>query len=164
VLPAASSPAAGPLLAEVEALLPAASDDRALGQKVGELLLAASLVAHPPASAGPYAAEAGADEALARRLFGLRERMVEAAHALAGQSLLELDRRLRSLLRQARLVAIDAVVGRKKKLEIEIAGLYAGKIPPELYFKMRAEGTLGDDEEYWPFEGEHWADEYTNYK
>ena len=26
------------------------------------------------------------------------------------------------------------------------------------------EGTLGDDEEYWPFEGEYWADEYENYK
>jgi hypothetical protein len=23
---------------------------------------------------------------------------------------------------------------------------------------------MGDDEEYWPFEGEYWSDEYENYK
>jgi len=25
-------------------------------------------------------------------------------------------------------------------------------------------GLMGDDEEYWPFEGEYWSDEYENYK
>jgi hypothetical protein len=61
-------------------------------------------------------------------------------------------------------VHIDAVVGRKKRLEIEIANLRAGRLDAALYAKLKAEGTLGDDEEYWPFEGEYWADEYENYR
>ena len=59
---------------------------------------------------------------------------------------------------------IDAVVGRKKRLEIEIANLRAGRLDAALYAKLKTEGTLGDDEEYWPFEGEYWADEYENYR
>jgi hypothetical protein len=68
------------------------------------------------------------------------------------------------VLRQARLVQIDGAVGKKKRLEIEIAHLYAGKIPAELFHKLQTEGALSDDEEYWPYEGEYWSDEYTRFK
>ena len=59
---------------------------------------------------------------------------------------------------------IDAVVGRKKRLEIEIANLRSGRLGAELYAKLQGRGDHGDDEEYWPFEGEYWADEYENYR
>ena len=73
-------------------------------------------------------------------------------------------RRLHVLLRQARLGQIDAIVGKKKKLEIEISNLSKGRFPPEMFGKLHVEGLIGDDEEYWPFEGEYWSDEYENYK
>jgi hypothetical protein len=30
--------------------------------------------------------------------------------------------------------------------------------------RLETEGLIGDDEEYWPYEGEYWADEYENYR
>jgi hypothetical protein len=72
--------------------------------------------------------------------------------------------RLRELLRRARLTHIDAVIGKKKKLEIEIANLRQGRFPADLFATLQLEGLMGDDEEYWPFEGEYWSDEYENYK
>ena len=80
------------------------------------------------------------------------------------QALVDLDKRLRELLRRARLTHIDAVIGKKKKLEIEIANLRQGRFPAELFATLQLEGLMGDDEEYWPFEGEYWSDEYENYK
>jgi len=65
---------------------------------------------------------------------------------------------------QARLTQIDAVIGKKKKLEIEIANLREGRYPPDMFAQLQLEGLMGDDEEYWPFEGEYWSDEYENYK
>ena len=72
--------------------------------------------------------------------------------------------RLRDLLRQARLTQIDAIIGKKKKLEIEVEHLRDGRYPAELFATLQLEGLMGDDEEYWPFEGEYWSDEYENYK
>ncbi len=159
-----SSTEATQLLHEVEALAAAGTKDTALAQRLGNLLLDVSIAAHPPEKAGPYTAEARAAEELARRYTVLRLKVVEASRTLAAESFGELDQRLRAILRQTRLVQIDATVGKKKKLEREIANLYAGKIPPSLFHKLQAEGTLSDDEEYWPFEGEHWSDEYVNYR
>ena len=68
------------------------------------------------------------------------------------------------VLTPGRLTLIDAVIGKKKKLEIEIANLRDGRYPPDMFAKLQLEGLMGDDEEYWPFEGEHWSDEYDNYK
>jgi hypothetical protein len=101
---------------------------------------------------------------LARGLSALRARALDAARGLAGAALGELDQRLRAILRQARLVQIDGAVGKKKRLEVEIGQLAAGKIPAELFHKLQAEGALQDDEEYWPYEGEHWSDEYSRFK
>ena len=42
----------------------------------------------------------------------------------------------------------------------EIEGLAAGRFPPELRDPLLIQGLLSDDEEYWPFEGDDWPDEY----
>jgi hypothetical protein len=164
LLATTSSPEAAQLYQDVQALTDDALADGVVPQRLADLLLNASLITHPATSAGPYEAEARGAEALARRLSRLRGKVLEAARGLAGESLTELDRRLRTVLRQARLVQIDGAVGKKKRLEIEIAHLYEGKIPAELFHKLQTEGTLADDEEYWPFEGEYWSDEYTRFK
>jgi hypothetical protein len=90
--------------------------------------------------------------------------LVAAASTVANKALVELDGRLRELLRRARLTHIDALIGKKKKLEIEISNLRAGRYPADLFATLQLEGLMGDDEEYWPFEGEYWSDEYENYK
>jgi hypothetical protein len=65
---------------------------------------------------------------------------------------------------EARMGRIDAVLGAKKKLEIEVQSMAAGRFPSELFGKLQIEGMVGDDEEYWPYEGEYWADEYEDYR
>jgi TolA-binding protein len=161
---AVSSPEAAQLLEDVTALAPLAEGNPEMTEKVEALLLEASLAAYPPRPTGPYAAEEAAARDLVRRLSTLRTQMTAAALDLGAASFRELDERLRAIFRQARLVSIDAVVGRKKRLEIEIANLQARRLTSDIYAKLKAEGTLGDDEEYWPFEGEYWADEYENYR
>jgi hypothetical protein len=161
---APSSPAAARLLEDVEGLTATAMAQGRVPDRLGDLLLDTTLLAYPTASAGPYAAEADASVALGRRLSALRADVTVVARALGASALTELDERLRSVLGQARLVQIDGAVGKKKKLEIEIGQLAAGKLPASLFHKLQAEGVIGDDEEYWPFEGEYWSDEYTGYK
>jgi hypothetical protein len=161
---AAASPEAAALLSETEALVPLLADAPELAPRVQALLGEVALVAYPPSGPGPYAAEEAAARDLIVRLETLRRELLAAADAAVVDSLRELDERLRSLFRQTRLVHIDAVVGRKKRLEIEIANLRAGRLTPALYAKLKSEGALGDDEEYWPFEGEYWSDEYENFR
>jgi hypothetical protein len=161
---AAASPEAAQLLEEAEALLPLAADDPALGPRVENLLLEVSLVAHPPRPRGPYRGEQENASHLLRELQALREQVRAAAQELATEALREVDERLRALFGKVRLTHIDAVVGRKKRLEVEIANLRAGRLGADIYGKLKAEGTLGDDEEYWPFEGEYWSDEYERFR
>ena len=51
-------------------------------------------------------------------------------------------------------------MGSKRRIEIQIESLAAGRFPPELQDPLSIQGLLRDDEEYWPFEGEYWADEF----
>ena len=51
-------------------------------------------------------------------------------------------------------------MGSKHRVEIQIESLAAGRFPAELMDPLRMQGLLRDDEEYWPFEGEYWADEF----
>jgi TolA-binding protein len=152
------------LVKDVEALLPMAAGDPDMEDRVGDLLTAARRAARPVSTHGPYAKEALATQALAAEARELRARLVLATSAIAEQALIDLDRRLREMLRQARLTQIDAVIGKKKKLEIEISNLHEGRYPPDMFAQLQLEGLMGDDEEYWPFEGEYWSDEYENYK
>jgi hypothetical protein len=80
--------------------------------------------------------------------------------ALARDTLTRLDRRLSRLLRRARLGRIETVLGKKRSLEIEVEALSQGLLPQTIIDSLDAARYLSDDEEYWPFEGEDWSDEY----
>jgi hypothetical protein len=105
-----------------------------------------------------------ADRERATRLYNeaqkLREVVVGQQLGLAKDALVRLDRRLSRLLRRARLGRIETVLGKKRALEIEVEALSQGLLPQSVVDSLDAERYLGDDEEYWPFEGEDWEDEY----
>jgi hypothetical protein len=133
-----------------------------------ELERALALPARAVAPAGDLpslvSADAAAAAELRARIGRLEAKLDAAAGDLVAQALGELRTRLEGLLRRARLGKIDAVIGAKRKLERQIEDLAAGRFPPELFGKLHVEGLIGDDEEYWPPEGEQWADEYEGYK
>jgi hypothetical protein len=79
---------------------------------------------------------------------------------LAQAAFQRLDRRLTRLVNRARLGRIETVLGRKRALEIEVEALSQGLLPSTIVDSLKAERYLGSNEEYWPFEGEDWADEY----
>jgi hypothetical protein len=153
------------LVDQIKELAPLAKGDPEMEERVGTLLQNARRAARPVSTqGGPFSKEASQTLALGADAQRLRARLVAATTAIAESALVDLDNRLRQMLRQARLTQIDAVIGRKKKLEIEIANLRQGRFPADLFATLQLEGLMGDDEEYWPFEGEYWSDEYENYK
>jgi tetratricopeptide (TPR) repeat protein len=153
------------LVEQIRELAPLAKGDPEMEERVGALLHEAQRAARPVSTrTGPFTGEATQTLALGGEAQRLRGRLVAATTAIAEAALIDLDGRLRHMLVQARLTHIDAVIGKKKKLEIEIANLREGRYPPEMFAQLQLEGLMGDDEEYWPFEGEHWSDEYDNYK
>jgi hypothetical protein len=89
-----------------------------------------------------------------------RAALVAAQRAAAKDALVRLDRRLSRLLRRARLGRIETVLGKKRALEVEIEALSEGFLPQGAVDSLEAARYLRDDEEYWPFDGEDWADEY----
>ncbi len=153
------------LVQDVESLRPLAAGDPEMEERVSQLADEAHRAARlKNVGGGPFAKEAAATLALGAEARKLRARLVTATGLIADKALADLDRRLRDLLRQARLTQIDAIIGKKKKLEIEVEHLRDGRYPAELFATLQLEGLMGDDEEYWPFEGEYWSDEYENYK
>jgi hypothetical protein len=102
--------------------------------------------------------------ALRTRTLSTADRLDEQATSVASVRLKLLARRIDDLLGEARMGRIDAVLGAKKKLEIEVRDMAAGRFPPELFGKLQIEGVVGDDEEFWPYQGEYWADEYEGYR
>jgi hypothetical protein len=153
------------LVQDVEALRPLAAGDPEMEERVGQLADEAHRAARlENVAKGPFAKDAEATLALGVQARQLRGHLVAATGVIATAALADLDKRLRELLREARLTHIDAVIGEKKKLEIEIENLRAGRYPAELFATLQLEGLMGDDEEYWPFEGEYWSDEYENFK
>lgn len=89
-----------------------------------------------------------------------RAKLVEAQEAVGKDALARLDLRLSRLLRRARLGRIESVLGRKRALEVEVEALAAGVLPQAALDSLAAARYLRDDEEYWPFEGDDWPDEY----
>lgn len=79
---------------------------------------------------------------------------------LASEALGRLERRLARLTRRARAGRIETVLGRKRALEIEVEALSQGFLPQGAVDSLDAARYLADDEEYWPFDGEDWEDEY----
>ncbi|HOX44607.1 MAG TPA: hypothetical protein PK668_13490 [Myxococcota bacterium] len=62
--------------------------------------------------------------------------------------------------RQASLGKVDAVVGRKQALEIEVQNLALGRYPLSALRALAESGALDEGLEYWPYDGEGWPDEY----
>ncbi|RMH44687.1 MAG: hypothetical protein D6689_01790 [Deltaproteobacteria bacterium] len=110
----------------------------------------------------------GRDLAAARALrveaAALLDRLQAAADRLAAGAVDRLYSQMRRVVDKAKLGKIDAVIGQKRRLDIEVADLSAGRYPPELFGRMWEQGLIGDDEEVWPFEGELWRDEYEGWR
>ena len=89
-----------------------------------------------------------------------RSKLLEVRTALAKDAVNRLNQRLSRLLRRARLGRIESVLGRKRALEVEVEALAAGVLPQAALDSLEAPRYLKDSEEYWPFEGDDWPDEY----
>ncbi len=149
--------------------------------RLGKLLDRARAAEHNAVAAADRAAEATtatispgirpmlqADIADARRLdkasHALYDKLVEAGDRLAQQAVDKLYADTRRVLDKAKLGKVDAIIGQKRKLDIEVQDLAAGRFPEELIGKMWNASMIGDDEEYWPWQGEFWADEYEGWR
>src|SRR5262249_42565169 len=89
-----------------------------------------------------------------------RAKLVEARTALGKDAINRLKLRLSRLRGRARLGRIESVLGRKRALELEVEALAAGVLPRSALDSLEAPRYLKDSEEYWPFEGDDWPDEY----
>ncbi|MDP9037555.1 MAG: hypothetical protein M3O50_22390 [Myxococcota bacterium] len=105
-------------------------------------------------------ADAVAARTLAARLARERDSLRDTEAALAKDALVRLDRRLSRLLRRARLGRIESVLGRKRALEADVEAIRLGQIPQDAVDSLDVARYLEDREEYWPFEGDDWPDEY----
>jgi hypothetical protein len=108
----------------------------------------------------PIAADLQRSGRLLEQAGALRQRLLRAADHHAEAALHALHDRLARWVGRARIGRIDAVMGSKRRIERQIESLAAGRFPPELRDPLRVQGLLADDEEYWPYEGEDWPDEY----
>ncbi|HEX7839919.1 MAG TPA: hypothetical protein VF469_20725, partial [Kofleriaceae bacterium] len=108
------------------------------------------------------------DIADARRLdkasHALHDRLTQAGDKLAQQAVERLYADTRRVLDKAKLGKVDAIIGQKRKLDIEVQDLAAGRFPEELIGRMWNASMIGDDEEFWPWQGEYWADEYEGWR
>lgn len=164
----------GRLLREAEAAGKASRDE--LAQLRGELETLRLRVRQAEASVGVSGSDegAGGDSPLGRtidadlaQLASLRSQALVARGALekaaerrAREVLRRLELRLDRLLRRARMGRIELVLGKKRALEVEIEALSQGLLPPSMVDSLDVARYLGDHEEYWPDDGEDWADEY----
>ena len=94
----------------------------------------------------------------------LLARLEDTANKMAKEALDSLYAEARRVLDKAKLGKIDAVIGQKRRLEIEVQDLASGRFPAELHGHLWEQGLIGDDEEFWPFQGEYWADEYEGWR
>jgi hypothetical protein len=146
----------------------------ALARKVEVALINATGAADAAAQAAAAQSSGGirpmiqADITEARRLdkasHDLAKKLASEGEKLAQSSLDKLYDDTRKVLDKAKLGKIDAVIGQKRKLDIEVQDLAAGRFPEELIGRLWNASMIGDDEEYWPFEGVYWADEYSGYR
>jgi len=97
---------------------------------------------------------------LQARIATARRGLEDAETALARDALRRLDLRLSRLLRRARLGRIESILGRKRALEVEVEAIRLGYLPQDAVDSLDAARFLEDSEEYWPFEGDDWPDEY----
>jgi hypothetical protein len=109
-----------------------------------------------------------ADITEARRLdkasHELAKQLQDAGDKLAQAAIEKLYENTRRVLDKAKLGKVDAIIGQKRKLDIEVQDLAAGRFPEELIGKLWNASMIGDDEEFWPWQGEYWADEYEGWR
>jgi len=166
--------------AKREKLMPADEAEKeidrldALAAKIEVSLANGIATADKAAQAAATAASGGLRSMLQTDLNEAR-RLDKAAHALAAK-LADAGEKLsqgtverlyddtRKVLDKAKLGKIDAIIGQKRKLDIEVQDLAAGRFPEELIGRLWNASMIADDEEYWPFEGEYWADEYSGWR
>jgi len=101
---------------------------------------------------------------LDRSSHALLLKLDEAGDKLAQASIEKLYNDTRRVLDKAKLGKIDAIIGQKRKLDIEVQDLAAGRFPEELIGKLWNASMIADDEEFWPWQGEYWADEYAGFR
>jgi tetratricopeptide (TPR) repeat protein len=104
--------------------------------------------------------DAATGAAMGSRLAAARKELADGEAALAKDALRRLDLRLSRLLRRAGLGRIESVLGRKRALEVEVEAIRLGYLPQDAVDSLDAARYLEDSEEYWPFEGDDWPDEY----
>ncbi len=158
-------------LAELEAAHAPVDQVAALRQQLADLKARLGQ-ASSPASPGSAEGASGADLAdLLRadaslgaqtqaRIAATRKELAEQETALARDALRRFDMRLSRLLRRARLGRIEGVLGRKRAVEVEVEAIRLGYLPRDAVDSLEAARYLEDNEEYWPFEGDDWPDEY----
>lgn len=105
-------------------------------------------------------ADAARAESLRQQALSVRAKLEQDQLRLAKNALVRADRRLSRLLARARLGRIETVLGKKRALEVEIEALSQGYLPRSMVDSLDAARYLRDDEEYWPYDGEDWEDEY----
>ena len=103
-------------------------------------------------------------EALALEAGALEVKLGAKADELAGRQVDALVADLQRVIDKAGLGKIDAVIGQKRRYELELEDLAQGRYPPELIEKQVELGEIGDDEEYWPPEDEIWKDEFEGWR
>ncbi len=104
--------------------------------------------------------DAAKGAAFGSRFGTARKDLIDSETSLAKDALKRLDLRLSRLLRRARLGRIESILGRKRALEVEVEAIRLGYLPREAVDSLEAVRYLEDNEEYWPFEGDDWPDEY----
>jgi hypothetical protein len=166
--------------AKREKLMPKADADKELDHldelhaKV-EVALANGLATADKAAQAVAAQAPGGIKTMIQADIAEARRLDRASHALAAKleaageklSVATMDRLYedtRKVLDKAKLGKIDAIIGQKRKLDIEVQDLAAGRFPEELIGRMWNASMDNDDEEYWPFEGVYWADEYSGWR
>jgi hypothetical protein len=146
-------PALRDALASLKAEVSAASEDSTTGAAADEAVAGADL-------GDLLRADVGRVSQLQGRITAARRELADAESNLAKDALHRLDLRLSRLLRRARLGRIESVLGRKRALEVEVEAIRLGYLPQDAIDSLDAARYLEDSEEYWPFEGDDWPDEY----
>ncbi len=159
-------------LADLESARAPAAQTTPLRQQLSELKARLAQGGGPGASGASGEVSTGADlpdllradatrgVELQARIATARRELGDAETALAKDALHRLDLRLSRLLRRARLGRIESILGRKRALEVEVEAIRLGYLPQDAVDSLDAARFLEDNEEYWPFEGDDWPDEY----
>ena len=160
-LPAADADAEAARLADLGKKIATA---RASTATAAEAAAAAVTTSALPTLKPLLTADLGDARRLGTAARDLAEKLALAGDRLAQQSIEQLYKDTRHVLDKAKLGKVDAIIGQKRKLDIEVTDLAAGRFPEELIGHMWDQSQIGDDEEYWPWQGEFWADEYEGFR